>query len=67
MSCIGLAIGDIIYRLYFETQHELGHAPLFYENWPCFYGIMGFAAYSLIVTTAKGVRRVLARKENYYG
>ena len=44
-----------------------GHHPHFdYESWPVFYGIYGFLAYSLIVTSAKGLRMIVKRDEDYY-
>lgn len=37
------------------------------ENWFGFYAFFGFAAYCFIVFSAKGLRRLLKRDEDYYG
>lgn len=42
------------------------HGHFSYEEWPLFYGLFGFAAYSFIVITAKGLRKLISRKEDYY-
>ena len=42
------------------------HGHLEYENWYFFHAIFGFVAYSVIVISAKGLRRLLMRKEDYY-
>lgn len=42
--------------------------PLFpWEEWPEFYAVFGFVAYSFIVVAAKHILRpILKRKEDYY-
>lgn len=38
-----------------------------FDGWFGFYAIFGFLAYCLIVFSAKGLRRLIKRDENYYG
>lgn len=57
-TCIGLALFDALY-----TKH--GHFT-FEESLPVFYGVFGFLAYCFIVLSAKALRRVLKRDEDYY-
>ena len=37
-----------------------------FEGWPGFYALFGFLAYVGLVLTAKALRRVLMRKQDYY-
>lgn len=43
------------------------HAHFAFENWFGFYAFFGFTAYCAIVLSAKLLRRLLRRDENYYG
>ncbi|MBE2294358.1 MAG: hypothetical protein IAF00_05380 [Phycisphaerales bacterium] len=56
--CVGLALLDAVY-----VKH--GHFA-FEEAFPLFYGVYGFLAYCFIVLSAKALRRLLKRDENYY-
>ncbi|MEZ6195223.1 MAG: hypothetical protein R3F20_05805 [Planctomycetota bacterium] len=42
------------------------HAHFDFEAWPAFYGIYGFLGYSFIVFSAKGLRKLIKRPEDYY-
>lgn len=42
------------------------HAHFKFESWPGFYALFGFAAYVFIVLSAKQLRRLIQRKNNYY-
>lgn len=43
------------------------HAHFSVEETIGFYAVVGFAAYCVIVLSAKALRRLLHRDENYYG
>lgn len=45
--------------------HRHGYSQV--EQWYGFYAVSGFIAFSLIVIAAKNLRRLIARKEDYYG
>ena len=57
LVCALLVLGDLLFEK---------HAHFEYEYWFGFNAAYGFVAYVLIVTTAKGVRRLLGRREDYY-
>jgi len=65
---------DLIWKLVVATCAVLFAADFFYhkhtyfdfEGWYGFYGVYGFVAYCLIVLTAKQLRKVLKRDEDYY-
>lgn len=40
------------------------HHPL--EEWPILYPLFGFAGISLLILLAKGLRRLVMRREDYY-
>ena len=40
------------------------HHPL--EKWPILYPLFGFAGISLLILLAKGLRRLVMRREDYY-
>lgn len=42
------------------------HSHFSFENWFGFYAAYGFLAYCLIVLSAKALRRLLQRDEDYY-
>lgn len=42
------------------------HAEFYIENLPGYYGIVGFLSYCFIVLTAKQLRKILKRDEDYY-
>ena len=42
------------------------HGHFDFEGWPLFFGLFGFAGYTFIVFSAKGLRRLLRREEDYY-
>lgn len=43
------------------------HAHFTFEAWFGFYAIFGFGAYCVIVLSARALRRMVRRDENYYG
>ena len=55
--CIGLFITEFFY---------LKHGHFDFENIPGFYLFYGFVAYCTIVLSAKQLRKILQRKEDYY-
>lgn len=57
ISCIALFIADFLY-------HKHGHFE--FEKWPGFYAWYGFLSYCTIVLSAKQLRKLIGRKENYY-
>lgn len=57
-ACVGLVLFDAVY-----VKH--GHFA-FEEAFPAFYGVYGFLAYCFIVLSAKALRRLLKRDEDYY-
>lgn len=42
------------------------HVSLFLEGLPGFYPLWGFLAISVLITLAKGLRRLVQRPEDYY-
>lgn len=56
-ACAVLFLADFFY-------HKHGHFD--FENWIGFYGWYGFLAYCFIVLSAKALRKVLRRDEDYY-
>jgi hypothetical protein len=58
VACAGLALLNAVY------PHQ-GHFA-FEEALPVFYGFFGFLAYCFIVLSAKALRRLLKRDEDYY-
>jgi hypothetical protein len=57
LVCGLLLLADL---LYVKTPH------FSFENWFGFYGIFGFAVSFTLVLTAKELRRLLRRDEDYY-
>jgi len=57
-ACIGLAIVDAFYHKHVHLAFE--------ESIPIFYGFYGFVSYCAIVLSAKALRKVLKRDEDYY-
>ena len=55
--CVGLFLADFFY-------HK--HVHFAFENWIGFYGWYSFLACCFIVLSAKGLRKLLKRPENYY-
>lgn len=55
--CALLFVSDFFY-------HKHGHFD--FELWPGFYAWYGFASYCFIVLSAKQLRKLLKRDENYY-
>lgn len=51
--------------VYFQMRGDM-HGHFDFEEWPLFFGLFGFLGYSFIVFTAKGLRTVLKREEDYY-
>jgi hypothetical protein len=47
-------------------SHEESHRHFHYEDWSGFHAVFGFFAYALIVISAKGLRKILMRPEDYY-
>ena len=58
---LGLGIGLILIDLFLHKHEELSFAA-----WFGFYGFFGFVACVALVLTAKMLRRVLMRPEDYY-
>ena len=56
--CAALLLADLFY-------HK--HAHFAFENWFGFYAFFGFGAYFCIVISARLLRRLIRRDENYYG
>lgn len=57
ISCFALFAFDFVY-------HKHGHFD--FEHIPGFYGVYGFISYCFIVLSAKQMRKLIGRKENYY-
>ena len=57
--CVLLVLADLFY----EKEHPHIDA----EHWVGFYAFYGFIAYTTLVLTAKSLRKLLKRKEDYYG
>ena len=57
ISCIALFVVDFFY-------HKHGHFD--FEYWPGFYAWYGFLSYCGIVLSAKFMRKLIGREENYY-
>lgn len=57
ISCIAVFAVDFFY-------HKHGHFD--FEQWYGFYAWYGFLSYCLIVLSAKQMRKLIARKEDYY-
>lgn len=57
LVCIALVAVDFFY-------HKHGHFD--FEQWPGFYAWYGFLSYCLIVLSAKQLRKIIGRKEQYY-
>ncbi len=56
--CVALVIVDAFYHKHVHLAFE--------ESFPVFYGAYGFLAYCAIVLSAKALRRLLKRDEDYY-
>ena len=55
--CVALFLADFFY-------HK--HSHFRFENWIGFYAWYGFLAYCFIVLSAKGLRKLIKRDEDYY-
>jgi hypothetical protein len=55
--CGALLVAEFTYQ---------AHPHFAYESWFAFHAAFGFAAYVAIVTTAKGLRRLVRKSEDYY-
>lgn len=55
--CLVLLAIDLFY-------HRHGHFD--FENWPGFYAFMGFVSYLTIVNSAKLLRKLVKRDNDYY-
>jgi hypothetical protein len=56
-ACALLFAADFFYEKYTH---------FYFEEWHGFYTVYGFAAYCFIVLTAKQLRKLLKRDEDYY-
>ena len=56
-ACVALLLAEFAY-------HKHGHFD--FENWFGFYAWFGFLAYISIVMSAKFIRKLIKRKEDYY-
>ncbi len=55
--------GLLVLADFFYEKH-----PYFgFDGWFAFYAVFGFAAYCVIVLSAKAFRRLVRRDEDYYG
>ena len=61
-ACISLLLADVIFHFSAEK-----HVHFDIERWPGFYAIVGFLSYVGLVLTAKQLRKLLKRPEDYYG
>lgn len=59
--CVLLIAVDVLY----ESEHSHWHFE--FEGINGFHAVFGFLAYVAIVNTAKGLRRLVKRDEDYYG
>lgn len=57
VACAGLMLTDVVY-------HK--HGNFRWEGWFGFYGLYGFICCVLLVLSAKQLRRILRRGEDYY-
>lgn len=57
VSCVALFAVDFYY-------HKHGHFN--FEEWPGFYAWFGFLSYCTIVLSAKQMRKLIGRKEDFY-
>lgn len=55
--CAGLIVADFLY-------HKHGHFD--FEDWPLFNAVYGFVSFVFIVFAAVGLRKLIARPEDYY-
>ncbi len=55
--CVALLLVDVFH-------HKHGHFE--FEEWFGFYALYGFAAYMVIVNSAKLFRKLVKREEDYY-
>ncbi len=60
--CVGLVLFDIVF-------HFVGHKHVHFdaESIPGFYALAGFVSYVGLVLTAKQLRKILMRPNDYYG
>ncbi len=56
-ACVIVVLADFGY-------HK--HGDFHFREWFAFDAVFGFSAYVFLVTSAKGVRRLLMRSEDYY-
>ena len=61
-----IAVCVVLAALDFVPVPWEAHPHFEYESWPFFYCLYGFVAYSLIVNSAKGLRMIVKRDEDYY-
>jgi hypothetical protein len=52
----------VLAELFYEKHPHFG-----FDGWFAFYAVFGFAAYCAIVLSAKQLRRLIKRDEDYYG
>ncbi|MCB1128780.1 MAG: hypothetical protein KDM81_19950 [Verrucomicrobiae bacterium] len=62
ITCGIVFAADILFLLDVWDKHAHFHP----ENLPGFYALVGFVSYCTIVLTAKQLRKVLKRDEDYY-
>ncbi len=62
---IALAVATVVFDLvYGFVGHK--HVHFAVEGWPGFYAAVGFASYVFLVLSAKQLRKVVSRPENFY-
>ena len=55
--CVLLFLSDFVYHKHVHFE---------FEQWLGFYGWFGFLAYCFIILSAKALRKILKRDEDYY-
>lgn len=65
LALYGLCVVLAAIGVYLQMKGDF-HGHFDFEEWPLFFGLFGFAGYTFIVFTAKGLRRFLKREEGYY-
>lgn len=65
MLLIKIFLGLCIAALVIDAGYHR-HAEFHWEGWFGFYGFFGFIACVALVLVAKGMRRILMRREDYY-
>ena len=67
--CLLLVGGEVLLRWAHRRAAQAGelHHGFAFESWPGFYALFGFIACVALVLSAKELRKLLMRPEDYYG